>query len=144
MAWTIHGFQCKLLLFYVEYEQVFLIVLPMARLLPQLAVVNVGRYDFFKTTLPVFPLQTNKPTSIYLAKQGFFRKYIFVTISPKVHSVGHQLITYEVNNPFILKIMSFVCPFLTNYINRDASRPRQNFLKYFGGSKSHIYRPANL
>jgi hypothetical protein len=42
---TVHWLQCPRLLFDVEREHVFFVVLPMTRRLPQLRVVHVGRDD---------------------------------------------------------------------------------------------------
>ena len=53
---AIHGLQTKLLLFHVDLEHVFRVVIPMTGRLPQLGIVNVGRDDFLETPFPVlFP-----------------------------------------------------------------------------------------
>ena len=53
---AIHGLQTKLLLFHVDLEHVFRVVIPVTGRLPQLGIVNVGRDDFLKTPFPVlFP-----------------------------------------------------------------------------------------
>lgn len=53
-TWAIHWFQPKLLLLNVKAEHVLLVVLCMARGLPKIEVVNVGRDNFFILIVPVY------------------------------------------------------------------------------------------
>jgi len=53
---AVHGFERKGLLLHLEGEHVLAVVLPVARGLPQLAVVDVGRDHFLEAPLPVLTL----------------------------------------------------------------------------------------
>lgn len=54
---AVHGFECKDILFHGEGEHVVAVVLPVARCLPQFAVVNVWGGHFLKSSSPVLLLK---------------------------------------------------------------------------------------
>lgn len=59
---AVHGLECKDVFFHREGEHVFAVVLPVARCLPQFAVIDVGRGYFLKASSPVLILEkTTKP-----------------------------------------------------------------------------------
>lgn len=62
MTGAVHRLQSEDILLHREREHVFTVVLPVARCLPQLAVVNVGGGYFLKASSPVLVLeQTAEP-----------------------------------------------------------------------------------
>ena len=56
VSWAVHGFECKDVLFHGEGEHVLAVVLPVARRLPQLAVVDVGGGHLLEATSAVLLL----------------------------------------------------------------------------------------
>ena len=56
MSRAVHGFEGEGLLLHLEGEHVLAVVLPVAGGLPQLSVVDVGRYHLLETPLPVLTL----------------------------------------------------------------------------------------
>lgn len=56
MSRTVHGFEGKGLLLNLEREHVLTVVLPVARGLPQFAVVDVGCHHLLETPLSVLTL----------------------------------------------------------------------------------------
>lgn len=54
---AVHGLECKDVIFHGEGEHVFAVVLPVARCLPQFAVIDVGGGYFLKASSPVFILE---------------------------------------------------------------------------------------
>lgn len=60
---AVHGLQCKDVILHREGEHVVAVVLPVARRLPQFAVIDVGGGHFLKASSPVLALQNNKTTS---------------------------------------------------------------------------------
>ncbi len=62
VPWAVHGLECKNVLFHREGEHVFAVVLPVARCLPQFAVIDVGGGYFLEASSPVLILEkTIKP-----------------------------------------------------------------------------------
>lgn len=62
VARTVHGLECKNVLFHRKGEHVFAVVLPVARCLPQFAVIDVGGGYFLEASSPVLILEkTMKP-----------------------------------------------------------------------------------
>lgn len=57
MPGTVHGLECKDIFFHREGEHVFAVVLPVARGLPQFAVIDVGGGYFLKASSPVLLLE---------------------------------------------------------------------------------------
>ena len=56
VAGTVHGFERPFLLLDVQREHAVLVILPVARCLPQLRVVHVWGDDFLVATLEIFSL----------------------------------------------------------------------------------------
>ena len=54
---AVHGLECKDVIFHREGEHVFAVVLPVARCLPQFAVIDVGGGNFLKASSPVLALE---------------------------------------------------------------------------------------
>ena len=54
---TVHGLQCKDVILHREGEHVFAVVLPMARCLPQFAVIDVGGGYFLEASSPILILE---------------------------------------------------------------------------------------
>lgn len=59
---TVHGLKGEDLLLHLEGEHVLAVVLPVARSLPQFAVVNVWSDHFLEAPLPVFTLRCRNTT----------------------------------------------------------------------------------
>lgn len=59
---AVHGFECKDIFFHREGEHVFAVVLPVARCLPQFAVIDVRGGYFLKASSPVLFLKKTKKT----------------------------------------------------------------------------------
>lgn len=53
---AVHRLQCKLFLLHIKGEHVLLVVLPVAGLLPQLDIVDVGRDDLFIAKVAILGL----------------------------------------------------------------------------------------
>lgn len=54
---AVHGLECEDIFFHREGEHVFTVVLPVARCLPQFAVIDVRRGYFLKASSPVLLLE---------------------------------------------------------------------------------------
>lgn len=59
---AVHWLQSKDVIFHGEGEHVFTVVLPVARCLPQFAVINVGGGYFLEASSPVLILKINTTT----------------------------------------------------------------------------------
>lgn len=59
---AVHWLQSKYVIFHGEGEHIFAVVLPVARCLPQFAVINVGGGYFLKASSPVLILEKQQTT----------------------------------------------------------------------------------
>lgn len=57
VPWAVHGLEGKDVIFHREGEHIFAVVLPVARCLPQFAVIDVGGGYFLKPSSPVLILE---------------------------------------------------------------------------------------
>lgn len=62
MPGAVHWLQSKYVIFHGEGEHIFAVVLPVARCLPQFAVINVGGGYFLKASSPVLILEKQQTT----------------------------------------------------------------------------------
>lgn len=77
VAGAVHGLECKDVIFHREGEHVFTVVLPVARCLPQFAVIDVGGGYFLKASSPVLILEkTTKPHKQVKPPAGLHRYFI--------------------------------------------------------------------
>lgn len=62
---AVHGLKGEDLLLHLEGEHVLAVVLPVARSLPQFAVVDVWSDHFLEAPLPVLTLRCRNPTQLH-------------------------------------------------------------------------------
>ena len=70
MSRAVHRLEPELLLLHFEPEHVLSVVIPVARGLPQLGVVDVGRDDLLEPTLPVLFAEELNELVVYVRALG--------------------------------------------------------------------------
>lgn len=83
---AVHGLECKDIFFHGEGEHVVAIVLPVARCLPQFAVINVWGGHFLKSSSPVLLLKTMTKMSNKIKSPACLHRYLTELSSWRAHS----------------------------------------------------------
>lgn len=85
---AVHGLECKDIFFHREGEHVFTVVLPVARCLPQFAVIDVRRGYFLKASSPVLLLEKQQNQINKLNLPGGLHKVLYW--AELHHDVRHE------------------------------------------------------